>query len=96
LPRAAERALFRIAQEALANVAKHADAETVTIELDEEDGEARLSVSDDGRGFDTDKPGAGYGFHTMRERVEEVGGRLEIESAASLGTRVLAAMPRHT
>jgi PAS domain S-box-containing protein len=95
LPRATERALFRVAQEALANAAKHAGAETVTIELDDEGGEARLSVSDDGRGIAADKQGRGFGLHTMRERIEEVGGRLEIESAQGLGTRVIAAVGRN-
>jgi two-component system, NarL family, sensor histidine kinase UhpB len=94
LPRAAERALFRIAQEALANAAKHAGAETVTIELDQDEREARLSVSDDGRGFDTGSASGGFGLQTMRERVEEVGGSLEVESAADLGTRVTATLPR--
>ena len=94
LPRAAERALFRIVQEAIANAAKHAGAETVTVELDEDEGEARVSVSDDGRGFDAGSAGAGFGLQTMRERIEETGGRLEVESAAGLGTRVIAALPR--
>ena len=93
LARAAERALFRVVQEALANAAKHAAAETVTIEVDLTDGEARVSVSDDGRGFDPGKAPAGFGLVTMRERIEEVGGRLEVESAPDLGTRVLALVP---
>ena len=95
LPRATERALFRVAQEALANAAKHAGAETVTIELDDDGGEARLSVSDDGRGIAANKQGKGFGLHTMRERIEEAGGRLEIESAEGLGTRVIAAIGRN-
>jgi len=94
LPRAAERALFRIAQEALANAAKHAKAETVTIELDVADGEALVCVADDGRGFNATSSRVGFGLHTMRERAEEVGGRLEVESAEGRGTRVIAAVPR--
>ena len=93
LPRAAERALFRIAQEALANAAKHARAQAVTIELEAQDGEATLSVVDDGAGFDTDRKASGYGLLTMRERVEEVGGRLEVESVPGHGTRIMAAVP---
>jgi signal transduction histidine kinase len=95
LPRAAERALFRIAQEALANAAKHAKAETVTIELEDEAREAIVSVADDGRGFDAARKAGGFGLHAMRERVEEVGGRLEVESAEGLGTRIRAAVPRN-
>jgi signal transduction histidine kinase len=92
LPRATERALFRIAQEALANVGKHAAAETVTIELEQTDGEAQLSVSDDGRGFDPANLGGGFGLAVMRERAAEVGGRLEVESAEGLGTRVIVSV----
>jgi two-component system sensor histidine kinase UhpB len=94
LPRTAERALFRIAQEALANAAKHAKAETVTIELDEADGEALVCVADDGRGFEATASREGVGLHTMRERAEEAGGRLVLESAEGRGTRVIAAVPR--
>lgn len=94
LPRATERALFRIAQEALANAAKHARAETVTIELDEAGGEALVCIADDGQGFDTSAARDGFGLHTMRERAEEAGGRLDVESAQGRGTRVIAAVPR--
>lgn len=94
LPRASERALFRIVQEALANAAKHAKAETVTIELDEEGGEAIVAIADDGGGFDPAGQSAGFGLHAMRERAQEVGGRIEVESAAGLGTRIVAAVPR--
>lgn len=94
LPRAAERALFRIAQEALANAAKHAKAETVTIELDEAGAEAIVSIADDGRGFDAAAKNGGFGLHTMGERAEEAGGRLEVESEPGYGTRVIAAVPR--
>ena len=93
LPRATERALFRIVQEALANAAKHAKAETVTIELDEQGGEASVAIADDGQGFDPAASSPGFGLHAMRERAEEVGGRIEVESAAGLGTRIIAAVP---
>ena len=96
LPRVAERALFRIAQEALANAAKHARAETVTIELEQEAGAARVCVADDGKGFDAAQRRDGFGLHTMRERAEEAGGRLEIESAEGIGTRIIAIVPRPT
>jgi signal transduction histidine kinase len=81
-------------QEALANAAKHAKAETVTIELDEADGEALVCVADDGRGFEATASREGFGLHTMRERAEEAGGRLVLESAVGRGTRVIAAVAR--
>ena len=83
LPRLAvhiENALFRIAQEALTNVAKHAQATQVTVTVAAEDGTLRLAVADDGIGFDlahlTEPDGGrGWGLLTMSERAEAVGGR---------------------
>ena len=87
-------ALFRIAQEALNNAAKHSSARTVAVELEESAGELTLSVRDDGKGFD---PGAAprgrWGMTTMRERAEAAGGRLFVESSPGEGTRVRATVP---
>jgi PAS domain S-box-containing protein len=87
-------ALFRIAQEALQNVVKHARARNVRIALSAEPGAIVLAVSDDGQGFD---PGAAprgrWGMTTMRERAEAVGGRLEVESAPGAGTVVRIRVP---
>lgn len=88
LPGAVETALYRIVQEALSNVSKHAQASTVTITLVAEAGGIELAVSDDGRGFDTSAPEAGYGMRTMRERAEAVGARLDVSSATGRGARV--------
>jgi signal transduction histidine kinase len=97
LPVAAEAAFFRITQEAIANVAKHAGAKKVTIEVDEEDGEARVAIFDDGCGFDeAAKREGSFGMLTMRERAEEVGARLEVWSEPGSGTRVSAVLPRVT
>jgi signal transduction histidine kinase len=76
--------LFRIAQEAIANARKHADAAAITVSLATEDGGVRVVVTDDGRGFDTavlETPQPGHiGLPTMVERAELAGGRCRIES----------------
>jgi two-component system sensor histidine kinase UhpB len=90
-----EIALFRIAQEALTNVARHASAASVVVEFGRAGGALTLVVSDDGVGFDTEMPaGAGcWGLVTMRERAESIGGRLDVASAPGQGTRVEVVVP---
>jgi signal transduction histidine kinase len=89
-----ELALFRIAQEALRNVEKHASATSATVELDFVDDEVRLSVLDDGKGFALDKnmsdliQNGKLGLVGMKERAELVGGTLELRSDREGGTRV--------
>jgi len=88
-------ALFRIAQEALNNVAKHAAANQVRIALSLRGLDAVLSVSDDGRGFD---PAASarlerWGMRTMRERAEAAGGRIDVITSPGKGTSVVASVP---
>ncbi|GAA4995414.1 sensor histidine kinase [Kitasatospora paranensis] len=94
-----EVALLRAAQESLANVAKHAAASRVRLTLSYMAGLVTLDVRDDGRGFDpagvagsADGRG-GYGLAVMRERVQALAGRLEIESEPGGGTAVSAALP---
>jgi two-component system sensor histidine kinase UhpB len=90
---------FRIAQEALSNVIRHAHARSVDVELSETDDELLLTVRDDGHGFDVASAraravtGASQGLLSMQERVGLVGGRLEIESAPSRGTIIRASLP---
>jgi PAS domain S-box-containing protein len=87
-------ALFRVAQEALNNAAKHSSAKRITVGLEEEGGELVLSVSDDGKGFDpANAPRGRWGMTTMRERAEAAGGRLLIKSAPGSGTTVSATVP---
>lgn len=94
---AAREALYRVAQEALHNVTKHARASRVTISLEVEGGEALLSISDDGAGFDPHGQFPGHlGLQSMRERLEEAGGRLAVESAVGAGTRIEARLPLQT
>jgi len=94
----AEIALFRIGQEALNNVAKHARAQRVEITLDHANGECVLSVQDDGVGFageeDTsDKQKPGLGMVTMRERAQALGGRFEVWAQPGRGTRLTVRVP---
>jgi signal transduction histidine kinase len=89
---AAELACFRIAQEAMTNIQRHAQAAHVAVNLGAENGGLELSVRDDGRGFDPSHSGR-LGLVTMRERAEQVGGRLEIDTAPGRGSCVRAYIP---
>lgn len=90
-----EAELFRLAQEALANAVRHAHASGVQVQLVNGSNTVRLTVSDDGRGFDASAAsGRGYGLVTMRERAEALGGSLTITSAPAQGTVVSVEVPR--
>jgi len=88
-------AVFRILQEALANVARHAGASRVEVDVRRVDGEIRLRVSDDGRGFDPAHPrkANSFGLVGLRERVHLVEGRINIASAPGQGTRIDVRVP---
>ena len=88
-----ESTVYRLVQEAINNVVKHADAESVYVEVVEDEGRVRVTVRDDGDGFDTGKGSTGFGLIGMRERVELVDGRLFIESTPGRGTVVRAELP---
>ncbi len=94
LPAAVEVAAYRIAQEALANVARHAEASrcVVRLDLEEEPAALRLEVEDDGRGIGEDK-GSGVGLHSMRERAAELGGSVTVGSPTGGGAVVRARLP---
>ena len=87
-------ALFRVAQEALTNVARHAGASTVRLVLDDADDGWRLIIEDDGRGRPDEGDGGGLGLVGARERVEALGGYLDLESPPAGGLRLLAWVPR--
>lgn len=95
IPSEVESVLLRITQEALANVAKHADASLVAVTLSLLDDQVLLDVRDDGRGFCLDRPGSptGFGITSMRQRLAEVGGTLTLESEPGSGTAISAAIP---
>jgi signal transduction histidine kinase len=89
-----EQELYRLAQEALNNVLKHAHAARVIMRLAVLDGAATLEIIDDGVGFEpTLRAADGFGLPGMRERVERLGGRFSIESSPGAGTRVLVEVP---
>jgi len=90
-----EEALFRIAQEAVNNAVKHARARRVRIQLSGEGGTLRLTVVDDGCGFDpaTDIRAGGLGLTSMRERAAALGGTVRIETKPGAGTRVEVTVP---
>jgi two-component system, NarL family, sensor histidine kinase DevS len=93
LPGEAETAIYRIVQEALTNVVKHAHARQVSISLTRTEGSVKAVIEDDGQGFDPAGPEGGHGLIGMRERLGLLGGRLQIESSAGSGTTVAVEVP---
>ncbi|HUZ78938.1 MAG TPA: histidine kinase N-terminal 7TM domain-containing protein, partial [Chloroflexota bacterium] len=86
-------AMYRVVEEALTNTLKHAQARAAVVRLDVADGVLGLSVEDDGHGFDSAAPSAGFGLSGMAARVEQLGGMLRLESALGRGTHITAAVP---
>ena len=96
LPPTLETAIYRVVQEALHNVAKHAGASTVTIDLRREGELVRLLIEDDGQGIISTKPNPGrqsFGLTGMRERIGNVGGKMKVVSARGQGTRIEVSAP---
>jgi signal transduction histidine kinase len=88
-----EDAIYRLVQEALTNVSKHAAAERATVSVRESNGSVAVEVHDEGIGFDLDESGGGFGLIGMRERAELVDGTLAVVSAPGEGTTVSIAVP---
>ena len=94
LPPRVEVALYRVCQEALTNVSRHAGANRVTVRLVATPDEVRLVVRDDGRGFDPSRvTEARHGIIGMRERADTIGGSIKVESSADSGTRIEVTVP---
>jgi len=95
LPPGAMKSVFRIAQEALANVARHARAKHVQLELGENiaDDEFVLRIRDDGQGFDTGRPPSGMGLYNMHARATEIGAHLELQSKPGEGSVTAVHLP---
>lgn len=97
LPPAVEENLYRIAQEALANTSRHAQARRIQLRLGRDNGWLRLEVRDDGRGFEPAQAGDSsrehFGLVGMRERAEALGGRIELDSRPGAGTRLVVEVP---
>ncbi|HSS48344.1 MAG TPA: tetratricopeptide repeat protein [Thermoanaerobaculia bacterium] len=87
--------LYRIVQEALANTVRHAGAKTASVALRAASGTVRLTVTDDGRGFDPDaaRRAGGLGLASLEERTQVLGGRCQLHSAPGAGTRIEVAVP---
>jgi len=86
--------LFRIAQEAMANIARHSSANNTDLSLEYGTSKVTMIVKDDGCGFDTSLPQNGIGLRSMRERAEAVGGMFIIESVVNHGTKISVTLPR--
>jgi signal transduction histidine kinase len=99
LPPQVEIALFRVAQEAITNIAKHAGAHHTLVNVEFKDSSITIEVEDDGRGFDMTQlnprtgDSQGVGLMGMRERVELLGGRFQIESRPGSGTHIIVEVP---
>lgn len=92
--------VFRIVQESISNIRKHADAKSVTINMEFMEKELRLYIYDDGKGFDMESLkekngdiGGGFGLISMRERIDLLGGELDIHSEPGKGTRLNIVIP---
>jgi len=87
--------IFRAVQELLGNVSRHAQATQVKLQIDADSGEVRISIDDNGKGFEVKNlaEGSGRGLKVIRDRVEMLGGEMEIDSVVGQGTRVMFSIP---
>jgi NarL family two-component system sensor histidine kinase LiaS len=93
LPIDVEQAIYRVSQEALANIARHSHARRVDISLVYNGDSVQLSLADDGCGFDASAKSQGMGLRSIRERVSSIHGTVQVQSAPGHGTRVLVQVP---
>ncbi len=95
VPLDVEHALFRVAQEALANAIRHSTARNITLTLRCDPAAVMLALRDDGAGFDADAAHSGLGLSSMRARMQDIGGTLTIHSAPNDGAEIVAAWSRN-
>ena len=88
-----EQALYRVAQESLANIARHSQAQTVGFNLEYKPDVVEMTIFDDGIGFDLGQKPSGIGLRSMQERIAMVGGIIEINSTPNKGTRIFVQVP---
>ncbi|MCL5996896.1 MAG: sensor histidine kinase [Chloroflexi bacterium] len=93
LPLGAQEAIFRIAQEALANISRHARATHVAVAITHDHTALTVCIRDDGQGFDPSNTREGMGMSNMRARVAELGGQFRVESSPSAGSEVVFTIP---
>jgi signal transduction histidine kinase len=92
-PQEVESAIYFCTMEALQNIAKYAEASLASVELSQEDGHLTFRVSDDGRGFDATARSYGTGLQGMADRLDSIGGTLEVNSSPGGGTTVVGRVP---
>lgn len=96
----AEVQLLRIVQEALTNVRKHAQAKRAWVRIEANNGDTKIIVEDDGKGFDLNevarRKGHHFGLQTMRERAEEIGATFDIQTGEGQGTKIIVRLPNGT
>jgi signal transduction histidine kinase len=88
-----EEELLRMAQEMLTNALRHGRARWVRVVLQFERKQVRLSIEDDGHGFDPSAQAAGYGMRSIRESIKQLRGHLEVDSSQGLGSRITITLP---
>jgi signal transduction histidine kinase len=93
LPLETEQAIYRVIQEALANVSRHSQAKRVDVSLVYNSDSLQVLIADDGRGFDMNQKSKDMGFRSMRERINSIRGTIQIQSAPGQGTRLIAQVP---
>jgi signal transduction histidine kinase len=93
VPQPVNKTVYRILQEALTNVVKHAGATVVEIVVSSAEGQLRLSVQDNGRGFDVERTAAGVGLNGMGDRLQRLGGRLQLRSSQGAGCQITVELP---
>ena len=92
-PQDMEAGVYFCVLEALQNLVKHANATKATVRIEQRDGRLVFSVADDGRGLDPERARSGSGLQNMRDRIEVLGGELQVESSLGAGTRVTGSIP---
>ena len=93
MPVPVSTSIYRVTQEALANIFKHAQATQVNILLEFQGSGVHLTGKDNGQGFDPKAPASGNGLRNMRQRAEELGGTFSLDSVSGQGTQVLINLP---
>lgn len=93
LPLDTEQAIYRVIQEALANISRHSRSKRVDVSLVYNLDSLQVNISDDGCGFDMNQKAKGLGFRSMRDRINSVRGNIQIQSAPGQGTRLIVQLP---
>ncbi len=94
LPEATSMALYRIAQEGITNIVKHANATAVELSLIADESSTRLLLRDNGRGFDLSQTSTGFGLQGMRERAQAIGGQMTVNSQPEKGCEIRLTIPK--